>query len=177
MLIECSFTNASDFARERVVFLPGMRIMIDSDNRLFAVTWDESPNQPAASLARLHTAMHDSEFRIHLDRDGWLITMARCPPLQWIIWFIGLNKWQGHHIYSKICILQRAFRRRFMRRRLCVDMVFSKAAAARRSLANRLHGDVMGMIISYCTEIQFRKRSPDSPLRWNKPIRDGGIFD
>ena len=177
MLIECSFTNASEFVRERVVFLTGMRIMIDSDNRLFAVSWDESPNQPAASIGRLHRAMHDSEFRIHLDRDGLLITMARCLPLQWIIWFISVDELQGHGIYSKICILQRAFRRRFMRRRLRVDMVFSKASAARMSLANRLHGDVMGMVIFYCTEIQFQKRSPDSPLRWNKPIRDGGIFD
>ena len=98
MLIECSFTNASEFVRERVLFLPGMRIMIDSDNRLFAVGWDESPNQPTASLARLHRAMHDSEFRIHLDRDGWLITMARCPPLQWVIWFIAVDEQQGHRI-------------------------------------------------------------------------------
>ena len=177
MLIECSFTNASDFARERVVFLPGMRIMIDSDNRLFAVTWDESKDQPPASLANLHNAMHDSEFRIPLDRDGLLITMVRRPPVLWIVWFIMVDERQGNHIYSKIRVLQRAFRHRFMRRRLRVDMVFSKAAAARRLLANRLHGDVMGMIISYCSEIQFRKRSPDSPLRWNKSIRDGGIFD
>ncbi len=172
MLIECSFTNASDSVRERVVFLTGMKIMIDDKNRLFAVTWDESKDQPTASLTKLHAAMHDSEFRIHLDRDGLLITMARCVPGRWMVWMIMVNERHGIRIYSKICILQRAFRRRFMRRRLGADLVFSKAVAARGLLVNRLDMDVLGLILSYCLCPVIRT-SPDSLLKWNKPVCDG----
>jgi hypothetical protein len=77
------------------------------------VTCDESKNQPTALLAKRHTAMHDNKFRIHLDRDGLLITMALCLTGRWMVWLIMVNERQRGYIYSKICILQRAFCRRF----------------------------------------------------------------
>ena len=81
MIIECEFTNATDFVREHVVFLTGMKLMMDSSNhRLFSVCWDNPFT--LVSLFKLKRAMHDSEFRIHLDRDGLLITMVRCLDIR-----------------------------------------------------------------------------------------------
>ena len=178
MIIECEFTNATNFVRERVVFLTGMKFMIDSDNRLFAVSWDESKDQPTASLTKLHRTMHDSEFRIHLDREGFLVTMARCLGARWTVWFISINWWQGERMYSKLCLIQRAFRRRFMRRRLGIDRVFSKAAAACEMLKGRLHDDVLQMVVSYCTAIDpCSQLTQHSPLRWIKSKGGGQIFD
>jgi hypothetical protein len=57
MIIECEFTNASDFARERVTLLTGMRLLIDHKGLLYAVSWDESKNQPDSSIAKLNRAM------------------------------------------------------------------------------------------------------------------------
>ena len=91
MLIECEFTNATDFVRERVTLLTGMRLLIDHSGLLYAVSWDEAKHQPAASIAKLHRAIHDSEFRIHLDREGYFITLARCLGAHWTIWFIGVD--------------------------------------------------------------------------------------
>ena len=65
MIIECEFTNATNFVRERVVFLTDFQIMIESENLIYAVYWDGY----FASIAKLNQAMHDSEFRIHLDRE------------------------------------------------------------------------------------------------------------
>jgi hypothetical protein len=175
MIIECEFTNATNFVRERVVFLTGMKIMIDSEHRLFGVSWDGSKDQPTASLTKLHKAMHDSEFRIHLDREGFLVTMARCLGARWTVWYISIDWRPEERIYSKICVLQRAFRRRFMLRRLCIDRVFSKTAAACEMLKGRLHDDVLCMIVAYCMHIPLQN-PPYSPLSWIKRESDGQIF-
>ena len=175
MLIECEFTNATDFVRERVVFLVGMKLMIDSNNRLFVINWEH--DQEEISIPRLHRAMHDSEFRIHLDRDGLLITMA-VRLERWSIWFIAISWQQGDFIYPKICIIRRAIRRWVMRKRLRIDRVFSKAAAAHRSLKNILNQDVLHMIVSRCIEIKPRQQQyPENLLKWVKPQRDGQIYD
>ncbi len=174
MIIECEFTNASDFVRERVVFLTGMRLMIDSGNRLFSVWWDDP--LILASLFRLKIAMHDPEFGIYLERDGWLITMARCLGVHWTFFFISINWRQGESIHLKIRQVQRAFRRRFMRRRLGIDMVFSNALLAQRVLLTRgLNDDVVGVIISYYCTLAFHQRHCNleqplgRPVRWVKP--------
>jgi hypothetical protein len=175
MLIECEFTNATDFVRERVVFLVGMKLMIDSNNRLFAINWEHDREE--ISLPRLHRAMHDSAFRIHLDRDGLLITMA-VRLERWSIWFIAISWQQGDFIYPKICIIRRAIRRWVMRKRLRIDRVFSKAAAAQRSLKNILNQDVLHMIVSRCIEMKPRQQQyPENLLKWVKPQRDGQIYD
>jgi len=179
MIIECEFTNASDFVREQVVFVTGMQLMIDSANRLFSVWWDES--LILASLFKLKIAMHDSDFRIHLDRDGLLITMARCLGVRWTFFFVSINWRLGESIHFKIRQIQRAFRRRFMRRRLGVDMVFSNALFARGVLMGRgLNGDVVDVIISYyctpATQCRHLQKPPDRPLRWVKPQSHGQIF-
>ena len=149
--------------------------MIDG-NRIFTVWWDNT--KTAESVVKLHRAMHDPEFRICLDRDGWSIMMARCLDERWTFWFISINRPRGARFYSKLCLIQRAFRRRFMRRRLGVDRVFSKAAAACEMLKGRLHDDVLQMIVSYCTAIDpCSQQPPDSPIIWVKPERDGQIFD
>jgi hypothetical protein len=146
--------------------------MINSEDQLFSVWWDNP--KTAESIVKLHKAMHDSEFRIC--RDPSAIMMARCLG-NWTMWFISLSQRQGERVYSKICILQRALRRWFMRRRLCVDRVFSKAAAAYRLLNGRLNEDVLKMVVSYCMVISPRSPHPRSPLRWIKPERDGRIFE
>jgi hypothetical protein len=175
MLIECEFTNATDFVRERVVFLVKMQLMIDSDNRLFVINWERDKEE--ISLLHLHRAMHDSRFRIHLDRDGLLITMAVYLE-RWSISFIAVSSRQADFIKPKICIIQRAIRRCVMRKRLRVDRVFSKAAAAQRVMKNRLNQDVMHMIVSYCMEIQHHQhRYQDNLLKWVKPQRDGKIYE
>jgi len=176
MIIECDFTNASDFVRERVVFMTEMKLMADSENRLFSVGWDEP--QTIASLFKLKRAMHDSEFRIHLDREGLLVTMVRCLGIRWSFFFISIDWRQGKHIYSKICVIQRNFRRRFMHRRLSIDMVFSKAATAQKVLKDRLHHDVLWMIVLHCCRRTkpCLQQPPDGPLRWVKPQGHGQIL-
>ena len=188
MIIECEFTNATDFVRERVVFFTGLQIMIDSDNLIYSVSWDEGKIQPAASIAKLKRAMHDSEFRIHLDREGHFMTLARCLGINWTIWFIRVDWRPRNRIYFKLCILQRLFRRRVMLRRLSIDKIFSRAAASYRRLMNGLHGngDVVMMIIQHFLFIvnnnntksieELHRLSPDSPLQWIKPHSDGQIF-
>jgi hypothetical protein len=161
--------------RERVVFVVGMQLMIDSDNRLFSVNWEHDKEE--ISLPHLHKAMHDPEFRIHLDRDGLLITMAGWPEI-WPIWFIAVNWRGGALFYRKICMIQRAIRRWAMRRRLCTDLVFSKAAAAQRVLESRLNQDVMHMVVSYCIQKDCQQQQhQDNLLEWVKPQRDGYIYD
>jgi hypothetical protein len=181
MIIECEFTNASDFVRERVVFVTGMQLMVDSANRLFSVWWDDP--LILASLFKLKIAMHDPEFGIYLERDGWLITMARCLGVRWTFFFISINWRQGERIHLKIRQVQRAFRRRFMRRRLGVDMVFSKALSAQRVLLTRgLNDDVVWVILSYYFTPANRpyhgdlQKPPDRPLRWVKPQCHCQIF-
>ncbi len=178
MIIECEFTNASDFVRERVVFVTGMRLMIDGGNRLFSVWWDDP--LILASLFKLKIAMHDPEFGIYLERDGWLITMARCLGVRWTFFFISINWRQGERIHLKIRQVQRAFRRRFMHRRLGVDMVFSNALFARGVLMGRgLNGDVVDMIILYyCTPAirQHHSVLQTHSLKWVKPQCHGQIF-
>ena len=174
MIIECEFTNASDSVRERVVFVTGMQLMIDSGNRLFSVWWDDP--LILASLFKLKIAMHDPEFKIYLERDGLLITMARCLGMRWTFYTISINWRLGERIHFNICQIQRAFRRRFMRRRLVVDMVFSKALFARGVLMRRgLNADVADMIISYYCTPAIRhsglEKPSDRPLRWVKPER------
>ena len=155
------------------MFLTDTNLMINSENQLFSVWWD-NPNT-SESIVKLHKAMHDSEFRIC--RDPSAIMMARCLG-NWTMWFISLSQRLGERVYSKICILQRALRRWFMRRRLCVDRVFSKAAAAYRLLKCRLHDNVLKMVVSYCMEIRpHSPHPPHSPLKWIKPERDGRIFE
>ena len=179
MIIECEFTNSSDSVRERVVFVTGMQLMIDSENRLFSVWWDDP--LILASLFKLKIAMHDPEFGIYLERDGLLITMARCLGMRWTFFFISINWRLGERIHFKIRQIQRAFRRRFMHRRLGVDMVFSKALLARRVLKRRgLNDDVADVIISYYLTPVIRhsglQKPPDRPLRWVKPECHGQIF-
>ena len=189
MIIECEFTNASGFARERVVFLTGMQIMIDTrDSLLYAVSWDESKNQPMASIGKLQRAMHDSEFRIHLDRDCYFMTLARCLDYRWIIWFVGVDWRQSSTIYHSLRVLQRAFRQCVMHKRLHRDRIFSKATAAHIMLSNRLQGnsDVITIIIQHFMDAVndnnnnhmpiTKSLSPDSPLQWTKPHGDGQIF-
>jgi hypothetical protein len=185
MIIECEFTNATDFSRERVVFLTGLQIMVDSGNLLYAVSWDESKCQPEASVGKLKRAMHDSEFRIHLDREGHFMTLARCLGVDWIVWFIGVDWRPRHKIYSSLCMLQRFFRRRVMLRLLSHGQIFSRAAAAHRLLLNRFHGnrDVVELIIQRFLFVSDDAKSmssrifpPDSPLQWIKPHGDGQIF-
>jgi hypothetical protein len=181
MIIECEFTNATDFLREHVVFLTDLQIMIDSNNLLYAVEWDESKNQPTASIGKLQRAMHDSEFRIHLDRGGHFMTLARCLGYDWTVWFIRVDWRPRNKIHSKLCVLQRFIRNRMMLRRLVDDKVFSRAAVSYRLLMHSLHenSDVVIMIVEH---FLFMKRtashtlSPDSPLQWIKPHGDGQIF-
>ena len=198
-MIGCEFTNASGFARERVVFLTGMQIMIDGDKLLYDVSWDakgetskKKQGEPMGSIGKLHKAMHDSEFRIHLDRGGLFMTLARCLDIRWIIWFIRVDWRQRNEIYSKLCILQRAFRHRVMRRRLSNDRIFSKAAAVQRHLTHKLKGncDVITMIIQhYLLAVNNNSSSaankgvesrrllrPNGPVQWIKPHGDGQIL-
>ena len=172
MIISCEFTNATDFVRERVVFVVGMQLMIDSENRLFSVNWEHDKED----ISRLHRAMHDPEFRIHLDRDGLLITMA-VRLERWSIFFIAISWRQGDFIYPKLCIIRRAIRRWVMRKRLCIDRVFSKVAAAQRVLKNRLNQDVMHMVVLYCIQQDCQQPYKDNLLEWVKPQRDGYIYD
>jgi hypothetical protein len=181
MLIECEFTNATDFVRERVTLLTGMRLLIDHHGLLYAVSWDEAKHQPFTSLARLHRAMHDSEFRIHLDREGHFITLARCLGARWTIWFIGVDWRPRNALQSHLLRIQRVMRRRTMQRRLVGDRVFSKAVAARDVLvAGRLSSnrDVVELILFQY--VLWPKRTGSAlhsrPLRWVKPERDGQIF-
>ena len=192
MIIKCEFTNASGFARERVVFLTGMQIMVDSDNLLYDVSWDAEDKhhheQSMGSIGKLHRAMHDSEFRIHLDRGGLFMTLARCLDIRWIIWFIRVDWRQRNEIYSKLCLLQRVFRHRVMHRRLTSDRIFSKAAAVQKLLTHKLrgNGDVVEMIIQYFVLAvnsaakewvgSRRLLRPNSPVLWIKPHGDGQIF-
>ena len=182
MLIECEFTNATDYVRERVMLLTGMRLLIDHHGLLYAVSWDESKHQPAASIAKLHRAMHDSEFRIHLDREGYFITLARCLGANWTIWFIGVDWRPRNTLHSHLLRMQRVIRRRAMQRRLVGDRIFSKAVAARDVLIGRLCSSDMVELILFQyvlrpgrTESALHPR-PDSPLRWVKPEGDGQIF-
>jgi hypothetical protein len=186
MIIECEFTNASDFARERVTLLTGMRLLIDHAGLLYAVSWDESKNQPDASIAKLNRAMHDSEFRIHLDREGYFITLARCLGARWTIWFIGVDWRPRNKLYSRLLLLQRAMRSRVMRWRLARDQPFSKAAAATEALTELygLNGDLVELIVhgyylprrSHAKTTRLTQPLPDGPFRWIKPERDGQIF-
>jgi hypothetical protein len=173
MIIECEFTNATDFVRERVVFLTGMKLMIDSNGKLFAVCWEDYKEE--VSLPHLRRAMHDPEFRIHLDRGGLLITMARCIE-RWTLWFISVDWRRGQLFYAKVRVLQRAIRAWVVRKRLSMDMVFSKSATARKLLEDRLNQDVMDMIIVYCTKRSSHPPKHNSQI-WVKPERDGQIFD
>jgi hypothetical protein len=176
MIIECEFTNASDFVREKVSFLTQMSLMIDSDNQLFWIWWDDPLT--IVSLFRLKKVMHDSEYRIHLDREGLLITMARCLDVRWTFFFISINWRQGERICLKIRQIQRAFRRRFMRRRLCVDKIFSKIVAVKKILKHRLHDDVVQMILLHYIGIK-RNSFPhlENSIKWVKSPRDGQIYD
>jgi hypothetical protein len=180
MLIECEFTNATDYVRERVTLLTGMRLLIDHSGLLYAVSWDESKHQPTASIAKLHRAMHDSEFRIHLDREGYFITLARCLGAHWTIWFIGVDWRPRTALQSHLLCLQRAIRRRAMQRRLMGNRVFSKAVAARDVLTGRLrsNSDVVELILFHY--VLWPKRTEAAlhlrPLRWVKPESDGQIF-
>jgi hypothetical protein len=171
--------------------------MIDGDKLLYDVSWDaegepQQQQQPTGSIGKLHKAMHDSEFRIHLDRGGLFMTLARCLDIRWIIWFIRVDWRQRNEIYSKLCILQRAFRHRVMRRRLSNDRIFSKAAAVQRHLTHKLKGncDVITMIIQhYLLAVNNNSSSaankgvesrrllrPNGPVQWIKPHGDGQIF-
>ena len=167
MIISCEFTNAETSVRERVVFLTDMDLMIDGDNQVFSVWWDDA--NTAKSLVKLHTAMHEPEFRIY--RYNSSLMMTRCVGLvrNWTVWFISTNS--GERVYSKICMIQKAIRRWAMRRRLCTDLVFSKAAEAQRVLKNRLNQDVMHMVVLYCIQ-QDCQQHQDDLLEWVKPQRD-----
>lgn len=174
MIIECEFTNASDFKRERVVFLTSMQLMVDASRHLFGVHWER--NKAEISLPHLHRAMHDSAFRIRLDRGGWLMTLAKWPLCQRSLWCISINEPRGVWFLAKICQIQKAIRRWVVRRRLEIDRVFSKAATANRMLLHRLNPDVVSMIVLYC----MRQQCPlkfNPTLKWIKPMRDGQIFD
>ena len=164
MIISCEFTNAETFVHERVVFLTDMSLMIDGDSQVFSVWWDDV--KTAKSLVKLHTAMHDPEFRVY--RYNSSLMMTRCVGLvrNWTVWFISTNS--GERVYSKICMIQNAIRRWAMRRRLGTRF-FSKAAVAYRLLAGRIHEDVMRLIVSYCIGIDDQHRQQQHHLKWIKP--------
>ncbi len=150
MIIECEFMHASNLLHERVLFLTDLQLLVDSNNLLYCVAWDESKNQPTASIGKLHRAMHDSEFRIHLDKGGGhFMTLARCVGTDWTVWFIRVDWRPRNKIYFKLCVLQRYIRHRRMRRRLIGDKIFSRAAFAYTLLTNRLcgKGDVVMMVV------------------------------
>jgi len=185
MIIQCDFTNASDFVRERVVFLTDFQIMIDADNMIYTVSWDISG--PTSSLEKLRRAMHDSEFRIHLDRAYLLMTLAKGlgSDLTWSIWMFGIDWRPRNAINAKLCTLQRFFRHGVALKRLNVDKIFSKAKALREQLVEKLQGNndvVMKIIEHYLCDASVKKtnnlhrRFQDRPLHWIKPHGDGHIF-
>jgi hypothetical protein len=166
------------------MLLTGMRLLIDHHGLLYAVSWDEEakhqPFRAFTSLARLHRAIHDSEFRIHLDREGYFITLARCLGARWTIWFIGVDWRPRNALQSHLLRIQRAMRRRTMQRRLVGDRVFSKAVAARDVLSGRLRSssDMVELILFHY--VLWPKRTEAAlhscPLRWVKPESDGQIL-
>ena len=163
MIIQCEFTNARNSVRECVVFLTDMKLMIDSNDQPFYL-WCDYP-KTNKSMVNLQKAMQDPAFRIYLDRDG--LTMIG-PMRDWAVSCIAFNFGHRDRIYYKICIIQRAFRRRFMRRRLAIDRVFSKTAAACGVL--RLPDDVLRVVVAHCLAITHRSQHPRSkPLKWVKP--------
>ena len=194
MIIECEFTNATNFVRERVVFLTDFQIMIESENLIYAVYWDGY----FASIAKLNQAMHDSEFRIHLDRESLRMTLARSLGTDWTyeIQFIAVDWRPRNKIYSKLHTLQRFLRHGIMIRRLSFDKIYSRATASYKQLMNRLQGnsDVVMMIVQHfllftnttttTTITTFNMKSTvvthivphNSPLKWIKPDGDGHIF-
>jgi hypothetical protein len=178
MIVECEFTNASDLKRERVVFLTDMRLMTNGQ-RPFRVFWEYDRMRKRTSvtltLMHLHRAMHDSEFRIQMETDT--LIMAKWPLDQRACWFLMFHDEQ----MAPILRIQAAVRRWVMHRRLCVDRMFSKAAAASRILsAGQLNQDTVDLILLY----SIRPNGPSSHhssknnfIVWSKSECDGQIFD
>ena len=180
MIIECEFTNSTDFARERVFVLTGMGMLIDREGLVFGIEWGD---QPMVSVAQLHTAIHDSEFRIYLDRDGHFITMAKCVQARWTIWFIKVVSSAREALYSSILILQRTFKRWGVRMRSYRKLLGQRISLSFVMLMCRLHGnsDVALMVVDASLSVRPRMRPaseqpPDGPFRWVKPQSDGQIL-
>lgn len=178
MLIRCEFTNSTDFMRERVVLLTNMRMLVDGDGLLFRLVWDCSSDQPTTSIGKLHTAMHDSGFRMYLDRGGRYITMGKnLNALHSTIWFIGVWQMDSAGFYSKLSIAQRTCRCWLARRGLSRRRLFWKTVAARAVLGRLLlNTDVVGLIVARSLPVRSAQFRPDGPLVWIKPESDGEIF-
>ena len=172
MLIECEFTNSvPTYARERVMLLTGMRLLIDQHGLLYAVSWDQAKHQPIASIAKLRRAMHDPDFRIQMSRAHCAIAMTRFIGAHWTFWVIRIDWRPRKALHTHLVRLQRAIRGWVMQRRV---RVWSKAVAAREVLIERLRcGDLVETILfRYVLRSTAPLLRPDGRVRWVKPECD-----
>ena len=178
MIVECEFTNASDLKRERVVFLTDMQLMTNGQ-RPFRVFWEydhlRKRTSATLTLMHLHRAMHDPEFRVQMETDT--LIMAKWPLDQRACWFLMFHHEQC--LMARILRIQAAVRRWVMHRRLCVDRIFSKAAAANRILlsAGQLNQDTVDMILLYSMRPNGPSNHHNNFTVWSKSECDGQVFD
>jgi hypothetical protein len=184
MIIHCEFTNASNLVREHVTFLTGMRIMVDGNSEMCGVAWDASADQPMASINKLRRAMHESGFRVHLDKDKFFMIMIKRIDVRQIIWLIGVDWTKSNQYERKLRLLQRSIRSWIVRGKINRERKFSRAQAANELLKVRLRGnhDVILIIINSFLSMPATGNSrgsqlaPNRPLYWVKPHSDGQIL-